>query len=112
MTKLNPSVLEKTANQLAATVPDWAGRKFTPLLSWWQDGEDILLLGSDGRKIRFVPDQVKQILGAEVAKKASSVMSLPTHTTHTATTPPDPVETQHVASHTTSNPPAKSKAGK
>ena len=116
MSKLNPSVLEKIANQLAATVPDWAGRKFTPLLSWWQDGEDILLLGSDGRKIRFVSDEVKRIVEASHKERIKDVMSLPIHTMHGATTDKPTIQSQAGSqeppkpSHSQS--PAKSKAGK
>jgi hypothetical protein len=90
MSNLNPAVLKITAQALADTVPDWAGRKFNPLLSWWQEstpdgqstpeghGSDIVLLGSDGRKVRFNPDQVKQIDADDAEKKATAVIELPT----------------------------------
>jgi hypothetical protein len=73
--QLNPAVLQVTAQALADTVPDWAGRKFNPLLSWWQDGSDIVLLGSDGRKVRFNPDQIKQIATDDIEKKAAAVIA-------------------------------------
>jgi hypothetical protein len=49
---------------LAATVPDFAGRSFSPPLSFWKDGEDLVILGADGRKVCFTPQQIDVFLAS------------------------------------------------
>ncbi len=45
-----------------AVVPDFAGKSATPYQAVWQEGEDVLLLCADGRKVRFNPEEVNRVI--------------------------------------------------
>jgi hypothetical protein len=71
------ATLNAQAIALAKATPDHAGKSASPPISFWLEGEDLVILCADYRKVRATPDQIKQIMAKEVQAKA--VMSLPTH---------------------------------
>ena len=76
------ATLNAQAIALAKATPDHAGKSASPPVSFWLEGEDLVILCADYRKVRATPDQIKQIMAADVGAKRTSpapVMSLPTH---------------------------------
>jgi hypothetical protein len=82
------ATLNAQAIALAKATPDHAGKSASPPISFWLEGEDLVILCADYRKVRATPDQIKQIMAADVGAKRSTpqvhaspapVMSLPTH---------------------------------
>jgi hypothetical protein len=72
---------------LAATVPDFAGHSFSPPSAVAErENGDLVLLGADGRKVVFTPEDVARIVGAGFKPappsiEAPALQALPIHST-------------------------------
>jgi hypothetical protein len=66
------ATLNAQAIALAKATPDHAGKSASPPISFWLEGEDLVILCADYRKVRATPDQIKQIMAADVGAKRSA----------------------------------------
>ena len=94
-------LLQPAAEALAKATPDYAGKSAYPPLLWWSEGEELVVLCADNRKVRGP-------LPPAVTLKIT--MQPGSHTPKTAMPLEDPPAKKSEADQP--NPPAKHKAGK
>lgn len=85
---LPQALVKVAAYALAGATPDHAGRSASPPQSWRLEGEVIVVLCADGRKVRA---PVAQFVGADLRvrpPKPSPIMALPARTHEVGVRPP------------------------
>ena len=68
---MDEKTIKSAAFALAESTPDHAGKSASPPISFWMEGEDLVILCADYRKVRATPDQIKQIMANVGAKHVS-----------------------------------------